>query len=378
MSTTAAAAAAAAAAAEICILGAGATGLCLLLLLEDAGADLSKVTIIDPFFDGGDLVRRWTSVLSNTPWSKTLGALKATLPSLAERIAEEEGRLGGAPVLEDSSSLAALAGLLRRLAAGALRRVVKIQGVATRARYSDTDAQWLIDVDGYTHPIKGRRLVLATGSEPKALDLGIPAIPLEVGLDAGRLPYYVSAGQRVLVFGTAHSGTLVIRNLLGALGPRGRVTVFYATPEPFYWARDGHYDGIKREAADTADSIQRGDYASQLELVPITDTARVIRASKGADWVVFAMGFQARKGIALVKGGEAGALAPPFEYDGATGVLAGLPAAWGFGIAYPNRAPDGVHWDVSVAAFLDHMKRQLPSLMAGFVSPIRPQMLRRR
>lgn len=360
---------------EFCIIGAGATGLCLLLLLQEAGVDLSTVAIVDPFFDGGDLARRWTAVTSNTPWSKTLNALKAAVPGLAARITEEEVALTAAGAsLDVSSSLAALAGLLRRLAAGALRSVAKLQGLATQARRTDGDSTWLIEVDGADgqrgalQQVRSRRLILASGSEPKSMDLGIPTIPLEVGLDAGRLQGYVSAGQKAIVFGTAHSGTLVLRNLLGALGPKGRVAAFYATADPFYWDRDGHYDGIKREAADIADSVQRGDYAGRLDLISVNDTAGVIRATKDVDWVVFAMGFQARKGLVLSKGGVGGSPAapaqPPFEYDGATGALVGFPAAWGFGIAYPNRAPDGIHWDVSVAAFLEHMKLQLPTLLA--------------
>ena len=50
------------------------------------------------------------------------------------------------------------------------------------------------------------------------------------------------------------------------------------------------------------------------------------------------------------------------EYNGTTGQLT-VPAAWGFGTAYPNRAPDGIHWDVSVAAFLEHMKLQIPTIL---------------
>jgi hypothetical protein len=53
------------------------------------------------------------------------------------------------------------------------------------------------------------------------------------------------------------------------------------------------------------------------------------------------------------------------SYDGKNGKLNELPAAWGFGIAYPNLAPDGVHWDVSVAAFLEHIKLQISDLLSS-------------
>jgi hypothetical protein len=137
----------------------------------------------------------------------------------------------------------------------------------------------------------------------------------------------------------------------------GAVIGLYNTPQPFTWARDGTYDGIKRDAADIADAIVSGQLP--VELVPTQDTAAVIRASATADWVVYAMGFQPRRIPLKVDGMDRDSAL----YDGATGALLDVPAAWGFGVAYPNRAPDGVHWDVSVAAFLAHMKLQLPSLL---------------
>jgi hypothetical protein len=137
----------------------------------------------------------------------------------------------------------------------------------------------------------------------------------------------------------------------------GAVIGLYNTPQPFTWDRDGAYDGIKRDAADVADAIVSGQLPVQL--VPTQDTAAVIRASATADWVVYAMGFQPRRIPLKVDGIDQDSTL----YDGTTGALLSAPAAWGFGVAYPNRAPDGVHWDVSVAAFLAHMKRQVPSLL---------------
>jgi hypothetical protein len=68
------------------------------------------------------------------------------------------------------------------------------------------------------------------------------------------------------------------------------------------------------------------------------------------------MGFQPR----LVDIRIDGTLRSPTEYNGTTGKM--YYGAWGFGIAYPNLAPDGIHRDVSVAAFLEHMKRQIPEI----------------
>ena len=331
---------------EICIIGAGVTGLSMLLLLQEAKADLSKVTIIDPHFDGGDLARLWTAVKSNTPWSKTVNALIAACPSL------------NLPPLEHDpntiTKLVDIAHLLRRAAAPAMKQVKLIQGYAKKADYT---SEWTIHVEAAGKPleIRAKKLILVPGGQPKKMDLPISSIPLEVALDANRIKNYVKAGDKALVFGTLHSGSIVIRNLVDA---GANVTAFYNSPAPFYWARDGAYDGIKEEAAEIADSIVLGQIP--VELVPVQDSSKLIRSSYNADWVVYAMGFVARNDIQLSVDG----VMKSVEYNGSTGQMT-VPAAWGFGTAYPNLAPDGIHWDVSVAAFLEHMKPQIPSILFG-------------
>lgn len=334
---------------DICIIGAGATGLSLLLLLQDRGISPSNIAMVDPHFDGGDLVRKWTSVISNTPWSKTFAALPARYVST---------------VTQDPSATAPLAELgsfLRRAAQPMLQGLgAQVQGWATRADWVSATRTWSVAVKGCAEPILARRLVLAPGGEPRALDLPIPSIPLEIALDRQRIRHYVSPGQRVLQFGTMHSGTLIARNLVEDCS--AQVVACYNTPEPFVWDRDGAYDGLKAEAAEIADAIQRGAYASQLRLCSTNDTAGFLRASRIADWVVYAMGFKPRDTISLYSDGQQ---VSAHTYHGSTGALQEAPAAWGFGVAYPNRAPDGVHWDVSVAAFLEHMRGQLDSLLEG-------------
>ena len=348
---------------DICIIGAGVTGLSLLLLLKEAGVSPSRIAIIDPHFDGGDLARRWTSVPSNTPWSKTFQTLRELCPSTPISSSNDP---------DVSTPLIEVAELIRMAAASTLRTTRQVQGQATQAAFSNLTHTWTVKVStGSMTPgfIEAKVLILAVGAEPRSLDLPIPSIPLEIALDPLRLKRYVHPGQRVIVFGTMHSGTLVIRN--AAMDCSGVVTALYNSEQPFYWARDGAYDGIKREAADVADAI----LAKQIhaELVSTKDVAAVIRASATADWVVYAMGFMARE------------LPLPFQvdgiersgrpYDGHTGALTELPAAWGFGTAYPNRAPDGMHWDVSVAAFLVHMKGQLPAILQLIPSSLNTNMI---
>lgn len=325
---------------DICIVGAGATGLLLLLLLQEAGADLSRVTMIDPQFDGGDLARKWAGVVSNTPWSKTIDSLRVFCPSLSLQLKEQDS----------TTPLIDIAHLLRGLAKPLLKHVRKIQGRVIQSDYNSDTQRWTTRVG--TGSVTSSKLILAQGSEPKSMDLPIPSIPLEIALDESRLKHYVKPGEKTIVFGTMHSGTLVINNL-AALG--AEVTAYYKSEQPFYWARDMAYDGIKADAADIADKIVAGDI--KVTLVPTTNTAQVIRSSYDADWVVYAMGFSPRDVPISING-----LQYSEKEYGEDGRLTNAPA-WGFGIAYPNRAPDGVHWDVSVASFLEHMKRQIPSIL---------------
>ena len=57
---------------RICIIGSGAAGILLLLNLQKANVPASKILIIDPHHDGGDLTRKWGSVRSNTIWRQIL------------------------------------------------------------------------------------------------------------------------------------------------------------------------------------------------------------------------------------------------------------------------------------------------------------------
>lgn len=330
-----------------CVVGAGITGLLLLLLLEAAGVDMSKVTIIDPFFDGGDLARKWTTVLSNTPWSKTINSLQEHFPSLS--ILSSTAPTSATPLIE-------IAHLIRSLAENALKKVALIQGTVASANYSTEVGEWNVQalVGGVIQNISVKQLILAPGGEPKTMNLAIPSIPLEVALDLQRLKHYVKNGENILVFGTMHSGTLVIRNLASLAA---NITAYYNSSEPFYWDRDGAYDGIKGEAATIADDIVTGTIP--VTLVSTKDTASVIRTSREAQWVVYAFGLTRRNVHLSLNGVEI----ISNEYGEDSGKIKGLPA-WGFGVAYPNRAPDGIHWDVGVAPFLEHIKKQIPDIIS--------------
>jgi cation diffusion facilitator CzcD-associated flavoprotein CzcO len=325
---------------KILIVGTGAAGLLFLWHLQKSQkVQPNDVIIIDPHHDGGDLQRRWSTVKSNTIWKQTLDIFDlsgSTVPAAWKDLNSSEPAL-----LQHSISL------LRYMTRDFVSQCEIVHGLVDQIEKHSEGKLWsvtLADKSNYTAPI----VILAHGSEPKQLTLPIPSIPLECALNKSRLETYVNSNSRVLLFGTSHSGTLIMRNLheLGV-----HTTAFYNTTKPFYFARDGEYDGIKQESAEIADAIMANTYP-KLQINHVTDTAQVIRASRKADWVIYATGFKTRSNIKV-----------NLTYDGKTGAITESPGLWGFGIAFPNKADNDINWDVGIPSFSSHIQKQMPTIL---------------
>lgn len=329
---------------SIAIVGAGVAGLLLVLLLQKHTDD---IILIDPHFDGGDLARRWHAVVSNTRWEQALQAIEphAPIPAWARQLSPEQ-----------PTTLATLARLIRDVAAPALRRIRLVQATLRSASYETATATWTLTVSAEPTTLKAKAIALTVGAEPKQLHLPIPSIPLEVALDPQRLKSYIQPTDSIVIFGTRHSGTLVLKNCLDA-GAKF-VTGIYRGDKPFLFARDGEYDGIKLDAATYADQMLSTP-PPNLRFGGCADTSCLVSATRTADWVVYATGFEPRGVPLLVDSNPINGT----EYDGTTGAIKGVPAAWGFGLAYPSQAPVPRHWDVGVAPFLEHMAKQLGPIL---------------
>jgi cation diffusion facilitator CzcD-associated flavoprotein CzcO len=325
---------------KILIVGSGAAGLLFLWHLQKSQqVQPNDIVIIDPHHDGGDLQRRWSTVKSNTIWNQTLAVFDlsgSTGPAAWKDIDPTK------PTTLDQSI-----SLLRHLTRDFMSQCEIVHGLVDQIEKQSDGKLWsvtLADKSNYIVPV----LILAYGSEPKQLTLPIPSIPLECALNKQRLETYVNKNSRVLLFGTSHSGTLIMRNLheIGV-----QTTAFYNSTKPFYFARDGEYDGIKQDSAEIADAITSNTY-SKLQLTHVTDTAQVIRAARKADWVIYAIGFKTRTNIKL-----------NLTYDGKTGAISESPGVWGFGIAFPNKAEDNINWDVGIPSFHSHIQKQMPTIL---------------
>jgi hypothetical protein len=333
----------------VCIIGAGAAGLLLVLLLQTHIAS-EQITIIDPHFDGGDLVRKWSNVVSNTPLKAAINAFKtfaptATLPPWVLDLDQEQ-----------PTSLATLGRFIRETVD--ITAVNRIQGTVTDANYINGAWQIQYISASSTRLHTADTLLLATGGEPKQMDLPIPSIPLEVALDSNRLKSYILPGQNIVIFGTSHSGILVIKNVLDY--PVKSLVAVYKGAKPFIWARDGEYDGLKLEAAVLADSYVATTAPVKLSLVTLSDFTGIIKATHKADWVIYATGFNQRFTFPVR---DKSVPINTLNYETTTGKIHRLTNAWGFGLSHPSQAPDGMHFDVGIFSFMEHISKQIPSIL---------------
>jgi hypothetical protein len=335
---------------SVAIIGCGASGSLCLLELARKGRDLSTITVIDPYFDGGDLGRRWGAVKSNTKWQQIVDSL-SQYPSAAAPIAE----LGKAYGPEDICLLSDLANLLQQ-AARPLLQSVNLH-VDTCKKLKKTEAGWSIELvaGGEVSETFGR-VFLCQGGVEKQLDYGKPVIPLDIALDPVRLRRLIRPGQTVTVVGLSHSGTLVLRNLndLG-ISLQG----VYDTEKPFYFARDGCYDGIKEEAATIADMIVAKTLP--VKLVSTKDMKNLVKVLTKTDWIVLSIGFTARSlPITAVDGTQLNEV----DYSPTTALVAGQPDLYGFGLSYPgvSEIEGKAYKDISIPSFIQQIQRCLAEI----------------
>jgi cation diffusion facilitator CzcD-associated flavoprotein CzcO len=337
---------------QVAIVGTGGAGLlALLAIAHTKKIPPQDILLIDPYHDGGDLQRKWPTVISNTTWGQMLAIVESKgFPR--QDLPEPWTSLDPT----QPTPLKHTIHLLRYCTKSFMKDCEVVYGKCRGLEQSSLDQSIQLTVHMNSHEKEVYtclRLVLAIGSDPRQDTYPIPTLPLDIALDPQRLSSYIGPSSHVMVIGTAHSGTLVIRNLRDQ---GASVGAFYRTKQPFLFARDGEYDGIKQESEKIADDILAEKYSPQVSLYPITNTAQVVRWSKKADWIIYATGFERRE------------FPIPLTYDGGTGKIDGFAGVWGFGIGFPNRAPDGVHWDVSLPAFASHIDAQIPKLLETFYS----------
>jgi pyruvate/2-oxoglutarate dehydrogenase complex dihydrolipoamide dehydrogenase (E3) component len=321
---------------DIAIIGYGITGMLALAILQP---QKYNICLIDPHFDGGNLMRLYGDVLSNTPLKKTINGLKLIDPNyvLPERYQIYD--------VEKITPLSIIAQIIKDFTDNFKKQVDTYETKVLTLKYNTT---W--NIQTYEETIQSKVILLCQGAEPKKLKCNIPSIPLEVALKKETLSKYVKPSDKVIVFGTAHSGTLVLENLqlLGI-----ETTAIYKKEKPFFFDKDGEYDGIKAEAERIATSILNKEF-NKIHLVNICKIDEIIKATKDASWVIYATGFETKQNILCDFNLS--------KYDGNSGRILNTEKAYGFGIAYPSLAPDSIHVDVGVYSFIEHIQKQIEDI----------------
>ena len=333
---------------EIGIVGLGAAGLLCLGLLPD---DMMRKTIaFESGMVGGDLTTKYGCVLANIP-ARQIRQAFLSVPRWKDAVLYnlEKYKDDECPLLSDSLLD------LRMLTTPLLKQITFCPKKVVEFAYNKS---WILTAsDGASYDV--RKLVLSTGAVPKTLDLPIPSIPLEIALCPNALARVVPAPCKIGVFGTSHSGTLVLKNLKNI----GHICYgFHKGQMPFLYAREGFSEGIKQESAQIADEISEKLWgANTPSLISLDDFAAAYRTLSELDYVVYAIGFE-RCNLFYTCGGEK----KPFIYDSKSHFVGAPSTAYGFGIGFPTfyTSSNGKSYpDVGFGPFVDAIKAALPSIL---------------
>lgn len=317
------------------IVGFGPAGIFTLACLPQS--ELSKTLVLEPSCAGGDLLAMYGTVVANITAQDILNAFRKIPRWQSKSMPILEAYAPDAcPTLADACrQMLDLVAEDRKQADYRTKRAVA---------YARTAAgTWKITAEDDS-VFETQKLILCVGGKTKHLDLPVLSIPLSIALTPSLLKQHVTPNSRVVVFGTSHSGTLILKNLkdLGV----SRVAAIYNTPKPFYYARDGDTEGIKQEAAAIADEIVARAWGDKTpELLNYCDFSSVYRTVHAADRVVYAIGFSQPK----LTYTDVEQKTHPLVTNKDIGV-------YGFGMAYPRHytAPNGnKYFDIGFGPFID-------------------------
>ncbi len=329
---------------DIGIVGYGIATLSLLLVLSQQQRPL-KVVIFDPYFDGGNLHRNYGSVRSNTTWRQFLETVeKYCSPILLQNLRS----------MNNPDEVTTLKVLVRNFL-----KVVKSSITASNLQicHISCEVKTIRECEGgweFENEVLARTLILNYGSKPRSLGYAKPILQLDAVLNGNDLPCL--PGERVVVFGTAHSGTLCLDRLhslnLDVIAIHNGLT-------PFKFARDGEYDGIKQDSALIADRIR-----DKIKFISGDDEDSVRAELLRADWILYACGFnRANEHLKILN--KENCEIDTNKYNSTTGQIENSQNIFGFGIAYPNsNIVDGkTYFDVSLPSFMKHIESNVENIL---------------
>ncbi len=334
------------------ILGFGVSGILVCLELLNHGIEPSRISIVDPYFDGGSLGRKWGCVKSNTTW----GQIQKSL----EKYPTAQIHINRYSLKYQSESIVPLCELseLLRLSIQPFLSNLDIYQTNCKKILERSENQWRCELESNT-TLDVDILFLCQGGKAKQEDLGKPSIPLEIAFDKQLLKRYCSPNQCIGIFGASHSGTLIARNCVD-IGCR--VLLFHKSNPPFQFARDNAYDGIKQESAEIADLIlAKKGIGESIQLVHLEKPIEVIKMMPKCHWIIQCIGFTTREIEIELKDGTK---LDSKIYNAQTGELVENKSIYGFGMAYPGKTTIGErqYVDISIPSFIEQLEKCLPAV----------------
>ena len=224
---------------------------------------------------------------------------------------------------------------------------------------TEVEQGWKVETDSNTFLVK--KVILCIGAQPKILNLPKHTIPLSISLCKDLVKNQVSPSDTIAVFGTSHSGTLILQNLK-ELGCR-QVFAFYKGEKPFHYARDGEAGGIKQESAKIADEIvgnHWGEYTPTF--VNIDDFSQVYRIVSNANSIIYSLGFEKVQQTYIDRQGNTLHL----QHNPDTFQFQDIKYIWGFGFAFPSQSThtNGKSYPIiGFKGFIDAIQQALPSIL---------------
>lgn len=332
------------------VVGAGAAGIATVGQLIDHGVAPQAITWIDPAFKVGDLGAYWGNVSSNTTvhlFKEFLSACSSFNFDGSDNNYELYRRDPQA-----TCDLRLVVEPLQEVTNKLRQKTNAVEGFAKRLRLHDR--RWAIECDNGI--VQANNVVLATGAEPKDLDLHGPSIvSLCDGLDRERLIHSVDKNDTVAIFGSSHSAILVVRNLVEQ-GVK-RILNFYLEPLRYAvnmgdWILHDN-TGLKGETASWAREYIDGQQPDNLERYYASDK-NIEQHLPECEKVIYAVGFLPRTQPEVVG-------FPAISHNAHNGIIA--PGLFGVGIAFPEAWHDpfgSLEYRVGLWKFMDYLKRIVP------------------
>ena len=316
---------------KYCIIGFGIAGQILLLEMIKANVSKKDIIICDENFLGGDLITKYGSVLSNTQWWKTKKALEVYTNIIPDF-----------PL--DKCTL--LSDIVKACLKTALKASEGVDKLTTKVL--SLEAGW--NIKHTFGSFITEKVFLTIGAVEKNIDISLPKIPLEIALDKSQLLNHIDSDDKITVFGTSHSGTIILDNLNQLNVP---TTAIYKGSQPFVFETET-YGGLKEASEISAKSILNGEYTN-IKLISWNDTLSVYKTLIKTTKIICAIGFEPRSSF----GKEF------TEYNPNTAEINAGKNIYGFGIAYPGITTiDTINYqDVSVLSFQDQIQRCLPACL---------------